>query len=238
MSICPVCFWEDGPDWADELGGTLAGSNSVTLLEAQRSFAALGYIDASYRDSVRPALPEELRDPAWRSLDQQRAEALADVLATIERAFAGVSREGGVSLHQTRVADDYGGPKAARKSRLLDRDRRWQEVPFQDLEEVCGTGGMSFFDPIGWRYYIPAYMTWFLSGSYPWPSMAAESTLHCLDPRHPELHSYCEQRYDALDARQVAAVVKFLRFVAKFGPHCQSEAQSALGRYWEARSRR
>jgi len=186
---------------------------------------------------VRAPFPEEQRDPAWRSNDEAKAAARADLLAAIESAFAGVSRAGGVSLHETEVIDRYGDKEAARRAQARDRDRCWQEVPHEDLAEVCGVGGICFFDLIGWRYYLPAYMTWFVSGGDTSHSLAAEYLIYALRPRHLELDPYHLTRYQTLDAQQAAAVVQFLQYVVRFGTVLQSDARAALRHYWDARSR-
>jgi hypothetical protein len=55
------------------LGGV---TNSVSLLEAQRSFAKIGAIEESFIGDVRPATAEEPLDPEWRPiLDSDAFEA-------------------------------------------------------------------------------------------------------------------------------------------------------------------
>lgn len=234
--ICPVCNWEDAPAWADEVGEFMSGVNEVTLIEAQRNFVDIGAAGGPYRDAVRPPLPEEARDPDWRSLDQQELADRAGLLLAIVHAFAGVSRDGGVSLHETEVIDGYGSAEAAAQARALDRDRVWQDVPHADLEDVSGVGGVAFFDPVGWRYYLPAYMTWFVSGACDaCRTDAAESMFYFLCPGLAK-DAHVLARYQFLDARQRAAVAQFLRFVARYIPSYRNGAEQALAAYWHAQS--
>jgi hypothetical protein len=57
--ICPVCFWqadlvhEEDPRYA-------GGANEMSLLEAQRSFEAVGAISPRWLKNVRPPLLHEL----------------------------------------------------------------------------------------------------------------------------------------------------------------------------------
>lgn len=93
-------------------------------------------------------------------------DALADaargpLLAEIAAAFDGVSREGGVSLHELGALDACGGYIDRQVARARDTVSRWQDVPRDDLADVYTH---TFLDPIGWRYYQPAYMTWWLTG--------------------------------------------------------------------------
>ena len=100
----------------------------------------------------------------WSTRVDARPIARERVVQAIAEAFRGVTRTGGVSLHETVPIDNYEGTAARAAARKLDVDRRWEDVPHADLAEVCGIGGIAFFDPIAWRYYLPAYMTWWLRG--------------------------------------------------------------------------
>jgi hypothetical protein len=101
----------------------------------------------------------------------QRAEPAtgsAALIADIQRAFRGVERGKGVSLHETEVIDAYGSEDERRKARAKDTDHNWQEVQDRWIEEFGGVGGLSFLDPEGFRYYLPAYMTyWLRTGNEP-----------------------------------------------------------------------
>lgn len=69
--LCPVCFWEDADDqlrWP-----SLAdGPNGISLLEAQRNFAAIGACDAESVRKVRAPRPGEEREPGWRPITPER----------------------------------------------------------------------------------------------------------------------------------------------------------------------
>lgn len=66
--ICPVCFWEDDPV---QLGDPsyAGGANVPSLMEAQRTYAAIGAMEARYAADVRPPDPSEPLDPGWRPFD-------------------------------------------------------------------------------------------------------------------------------------------------------------------------
>ncbi|WP_405669072.1 CPCC family cysteine-rich protein [Streptomyces sp. NBC_01166] len=66
--ICPVCFWED--DLLQLRWPTMAGgANSTSLVQAQLNYQVFGACDENGRRHVRPALPDESVDPAWRPID-------------------------------------------------------------------------------------------------------------------------------------------------------------------------
>ncbi|MBE9064769.1 hypothetical protein IQ256_27860 [cf. Phormidesmis sp. LEGE 11477] len=88
---------------------------------------------------------------------EQRKQAL---IQEITLAFEGVSREEGVTLHEATVLDDYGGPEERAKARARDTEQSWQAVPESDIRLTDAV--LSFLDDKGFRYYIPAYMVWYL----------------------------------------------------------------------------
>ncbi|EDX84846.1 hypothetical protein S7335_2543 [Synechococcus sp. PCC 7335] len=88
---------------------------------------------------------------------EQRKQAL---IQEITLAFEGVSREEGVTLHEATVLDDYGGPEERAKARAKDTEQSWQAVPERDIRFTDAV--LSFLDDKGFRYYIPAYMIWYL----------------------------------------------------------------------------
>ena len=80
------------------------------------------------------------------------------IIDQIRLAFAHVSREDGVTLHEAKVIDDYGSADERIAARVLDLDSHWQDVPDHLIEEHQET--LCFVDPKGFRYYLPAYMVW------------------------------------------------------------------------------
>ena len=78
----------------------------------------------------------------------------------ITAAFDDVSRENGVSLSEAWAIDDYGSDEERAVARRQDTETRWQDVPAEDM--CFGYSCLNFLDEIGFRYYIPAYVVWFL----------------------------------------------------------------------------
>ena len=87
------------------------------------------------------------------------AERKAALIEEIVAAFDGVSREGGVSMSEAEVIDDYGSDEERATARLSDTEARWQDVPD---EQLALNWPFHFFDPIGFRYYTPAYLVYYL----------------------------------------------------------------------------
>ena len=84
----------------------------------------------------------------------KKADAL---IAEITAAFDGVSREDGISLHEAAGIDDYEySPEERGANRAKDTDTKWQEVPGEWIEKMgLGDVALNYFDPKGFRYYIP-----------------------------------------------------------------------------------
>ncbi len=78
------------------------------------------------------------------SYEQSKAALIEEITTT----FDGVSREGGVSLHESYVIDDYGSEAQRMEARKLDTEMRWQDVPDADI--AAGDSCLSFLDEIDW----------------------------------------------------------------------------------------
>ena len=163
-------------------------------------------------------------------------ELVLQLIEQITAAFAGVSRQGGVSLHQTRVLDDAFSQERMDEAGARDVDTDWRDVPSSSLEK--SDLHMSFLDPIGFRYYLPAYMVWQLkqgSGSVPWVDCNAhDETLHSLKLQEPaDMRQWQEERFEMFTLEQSRASNRFLHFYAKYGEDFdQQHAQQALDSHW------
>jgi hypothetical protein len=83
----------------------------------------------------------------------------AAVEARIRDAFAGVTRDGGITWRQSVVRDNFGDQKAQAEAAALDRDARWEDlVENVDWRDDIGVGGFNFLDAVGCRYYIAPAM--------------------------------------------------------------------------------
>jgi hypothetical protein len=65
--ICKICFWEDDAVQLRYLNRN--GANPLSLVQAQKNYAAFGACEENMLKHVRPPLPGEERDPEWRPVD-------------------------------------------------------------------------------------------------------------------------------------------------------------------------
>ena len=158
-------------------------------------------------------------------------ERRAALVEQIRAAFSGVGRRGGVSLHEADVIDRYGSARERARARRFDRERRWQEVPGPDIEHYHWA--LSFLDPVGFRYYMPAYMVWALHNYETSHSASVDSTIYALD-YSDDLRAFALERYAQFSREQSQAVCAFLRFMAEDATGIADElvARRALERYW------
>lgn len=125
------------------------------------------------------------------------------ILDEIRRNFAEVSRDNAVTLHETQVIDRYGSMTERQTARKLDTDTHWFEVRDEWIESVTGIGGLSFLNDEGFRYYLPAYMSyWLRTGREP-------DCLGCY------ISGRGCQRFHLFDPAQRQTIARFVKFVLR-----------------------
>lgn len=138
----------------------------------------------------------------------------AALIAEINAAFDGVSREDGTTLHEAAAADGWKPEEEQRAARRLDAERRWQGVPDEDIRS-CGSV-LSFLDAKGFRYYLPAFMVCGLRRASDDPEGILHSCVfHLLHEPRKSLRksepASIAGKYNFTDAQR-RAVARFLRF--------------------------
>lgn len=125
----------------------------------------------------------------------------------------------GVSLHETPVIDNYGTDEERRIARKKDTDRHWWEVKDEWIKTNCGIGGLCFLDDAGFRYYLPAYMSyWLRTGKEP----------DCLIFH---LNNTRSRSFDTLFTTEEKEVIAdFLNYIYRSGQ--DDDAKKALSRFW------
>jgi hypothetical protein len=231
--LCEICAWDEtDPDggWSD---GPRRG-----LREAQRELTRTGACDPALAELTRPPRPDEARPSWWASLDDE-AEI---VRALIEVAFADVGLEGGVSLAEAELIDDYALPARTEHDPPPAGHGvgpRWQELGYDALA-AYHWGNFSFQDARGLRYHAPAYMC--LALSDPRGAAALESFLFMLELVSSRPH---HALYRLLTPAQRHAVARFLAHLAmdpdqrdatvlralrdRWGEHLEAEHRACIG---------
>ena len=153
-----------------------------------------------------------------------------EIIQEIRSAFVGVTLDGGISLEQTRVMDNYGRGVTPEQFRDLPKTEivdDWTRIPDAVLDEAdC----LAFLDQKGFRYYIPALMIRILRAYDEVPAMTM-STIARLYPKHPE----AEELYGELTQVQKAVVARFLSALPslfELNREDQTRIERALRNYW------
>jgi len=225
MQICPVCFWEDAPGEA-----YYNGSNEVPLVHGQRHFLETGACEDHFKDGVRPPLPGEARPDDWHSFDDL-CSRLTDL---IEKEFRSVLRDGGVTLHQMDVLDDWGGEEQLKKAALEDPEETWQEIPHEKLSHFHQS--LAFLDHSGFRFYLPAFMRHALVTAHPDIESAEISGVLWSLYKGPDT-GYRKETFDLLTLGQKHCVGAFMHLFATMGcgGGCDtSDARQGLRKGWSA----
>jgi hypothetical protein len=97
----------------------------------------------------------------------------------IEAAFNGVTLDGGISLEQTKVIDNYGRGVNVEEFTALPNNEvtnNWKQIPISQLDEAeC----LAHFDRKGFKYYIPALMLRLLENYDPESMMTIGTLRSC-----------------------------------------------------------
>lgn len=202
--LCPICFWEDDGNTVGNDGA--AGSNQVSLRQAQRNFVALGACEPQWLGDVRPPSASDYRDPYWQTLDAQAEAMRQDLIVEIRAAFNDVSLGNGTTIHEAYAKDAHQETAPARQ---IDCDLPWQEIPDAWIEHF-GWFIFSHMNAKGLRHALPAYVLWCLRhGKTDYTAYA--STVAELKPT--------QRRADLLailDARQTKALSDFYDYVVTY----------------------
>lgn len=151
-------------------------------------------------------------------------EDIQKLLEQIEAAFDQVPK-GPMTIHEGEAKDDYRYATVEEERR--ERSRRWQEVEDRHLLEC--TCAMSYLDPISWRYYIPAYISWTLRNHD-----ADENLVDSVVYQFGHLDSYLSRdHYESLNKAQAKAVYQFQQLMNVPYP---GYVKPEVLRYWKSLS--
>ena len=187
-----------------ELKRSAKKMNRVTEIEIKK-MRACGYDAATIREDLKAI---------------ERSKTADNLIERIAEAFSGITLGDGVGLQQAQGLDDHENAATCAAYRESDEKEDWRKIASADLNR-CNSS-LSFFDPIGMRFHLPAYMTAELRGKYDF-GMA-----FCLT----QMGDY--DRYSRLDPIQRQVVRQFLLFLLD-DPEYEFERphiEQALADYW------
>lgn len=117
-------------------------------------------------------------------LEQKTQQEISDterVVAFIQQAFNGVWLEDGTTIHEADLEGAYENDKVRLQAWAKDPEIDWKDIPDWKIERFASA--LNFFDPQGWRFYIPAYMCWLLKNWRRSDSQTVDSVIWGFEPR-------------------------------------------------------
>ena len=158
-----------------------------------------------------------------------------ELIGIIENAFDGVTQPDEITLHVAEAHDNYDYDNNL-KHRKKDYIGRWQDVPQEHIQK-CGNA-LSFVEKVGMRFYLPAYMTWYLKNFGNDNIIYDDHTLYSLDnnAKDSELAEYHKERFSLFTPEQLQACAFFVKFCANDTTEFSDTyfAQKKYERYWSS----
>jgi hypothetical protein len=176
-----------------------------------------------------------VEDESWQPVESGRAapvNAEADsLLQQVHLAFANVPR-GPLSIRQAHIAK-WADEKRLAQAGEQDHDRRWTEIADATIKEA--RNALYGADPISWRYFLPAYLSWTIRHFRASDSFLCDQTIYAFSVYKvgEPLRQESVLRFDTLNLPQKRCIRAFLRYMARFPMNCDAKAaQRSLDDYW------
>ncbi|MFM7159429.1 MAG: DUF6714 family protein [Planctomycetaceae bacterium] len=163
-------------------------------------------------------------------MDERRRQ----LLAHIERAFAGVTLGDGVSLHESDVMDNWGTAEERRAAREPDEKLDWRRlVDHPDLAVIFGLacGGLCHLDAAGVRFHLPACLSRAVRDLDRDHDRIAEM-FESVSDLLTELRPHNRVRLEVLNGEQRACVRECLVFFRESLPDNDPVWAKAIDGYW------
>ena len=144
------------------------------------------------------------------------------VLNEIKSAFAGVALGPGIGLLEAQAIDDYESKEVQKINRVKDEKEDWNRLSYDELQRCHSS--LSFFDAVGMRFHLPAYIIASLDNKVDDP------IFHLT-----QLNDYTKSKLAVLNHAQRQAIVMYLNWCLGQEEY-QSEhpaIQRALSEYWK-----
>jgi len=152
------------------------------------------------------------------------------IITLIREAFRDVSLGNGDGLRKAKSLDDYGEGYTKERIELDAKEKAegWQSLNAKDLDE--NEVALSFFDPEGMRFHLPAYMIYHLDDAF----HVADILFHLTDVNN----DHARKQFSLLNQKQRNAVREYLLFIkdemgenAFWCPGFEA-LETALEQYW------
>jgi hypothetical protein len=130
---------------------------------------------------------------------------IRDIIEKIQKAFDGVTKPKDITMHVARAIDDYLPENEYEALRKKDDEGRWQDIPDEKVKFFNDI--LPFLTPVGFRYYIPRFMTWTLENYNHSDLAASDYTIY--------IFSDCFKEWEILNDDQKDACLEFLKYCSE-----------------------
>jgi hypothetical protein len=197
----PLLLYRTFPFVKDELN-RICPHCKVALLAFQESRTRYGQeVFCEQCDCVL----DELYDCKCEKCMQEADE----VTQAIKQAFHGVELGTGIGLYEAHGLDGYADDEECRILRKKDELFNWEDIPIARLSECYSS--LSFFDPAGMRFHLPAYMIAEIRSPYGSNAHTTFSLTNPVERGAESQRNHSIQYFSLLNEKQRAAVVLFLK---------------------------
>lgn len=154
----------------------------------------------------------------------ERLERADEIASLIGSAFSDVELGSGVGLFEGQAIDDYAGDTERFQQRAKDEKGDWRRIESKHLN-ACHSS-LSFFDTLGMRFHLPAFICCELRGEY---EMGLDISLSGLD-------DWSRSKFALLSPQQKSAVAIFIKFLAEDvdSEFSRASIERDLTEYWLA----
>ena len=153
-----------------------------------------------------------------------------EIKIVIKKAFGGVTLDGGISLDQTKVIDNYGRGITNEEFSALPNQEindNWENISNLTLDEAeC----LAHFYRRGFKYYIPALMLRLLDDYDP-TSMMTIGTLSILYPK-TENWDYLYSRLTEQQNQAIAFYLQVLPNLIELSVENKTVVERAFNKHW------
>jgi hypothetical protein len=151
----------------------------------------------------------------------------ASLIAEITAAFDGVARGNGVTMSEAEELAYFPSTEELAAARAMDTELRWQDVSAERIARC--PSALHYLDPAGFRYYIPAYLIWYLTFESEEESMTYDYLTFFLDSDfEAEENKAMRTSLSLLTPEQSKAIASFCVFAAADIEQASAEIEARL----------
>jgi hypothetical protein len=156
-----------------------------------------------------------------------------ELIKFIKKVFDGVPQPEEITLLVADAHDGY-DYDLNKEHDKLDFIGRWQDIPIEHIKKF--QSALSFLEKVGMRFYLPAYMVWYLE-YFDTDEVWSDSVLYALDnhPNDTKLSKYHEERFSLFSSEQLKACALFVKFCSNDKADITDAyfAQEKYEQYWK-----